>query len=80
MLNEKALGLSGGILWGAVMLVTTWASVLWGYGTAFLGVMADVYPGFSVSWGGSIVGAVYGFIDGFIGLYLLAWIYNKFEK
>ncbi len=76
-MDAKKLGLAGGILWGAVMLLFTWVAVLTGYGSAFLGLFSSLYIGYDISWLGGIVGAVYGFVDAFIGLYLLGWIYNK---
>jgi hypothetical protein len=33
--------------------------------------------GYSISWTGVVVGAVWGFIEGFLSLGLLALIYNK---
>jgi len=77
LLNARKLGLAGGILWGLSMLVITLLCLWTGYGALFLDVMENVYPGYSISWGGSIVGLVYGFIDGFVGFFLLAWLYNK---
>lgn len=79
-INSRNLGLSGGILWGLSMLVTTLICLGTGYGSDFLNVMAGIYPGYSVSLPGSVVGLIYGFLDGFIGLYVLAWIYNRLEK
>ena len=78
-MDAKRLGLAGGILWGAIMLVFTWVAVLTGYGSIFLGFFSGLYIGYSVTWLGSIIGAIYGFVDAFVGLYLLAWIYNKLE-
>ena len=79
-LNAKSFALTGGILWGLCMLITTILSVTTGYGTALLELMGSLYPGYSISWLGSIIGLVYGFIDGFIGLYIFAWLYNKLNK
>ena len=76
-MDAKKLGLAGGILWGAVMLVFTWIAVLTGYGAEFLGLFSSLYVGYKITWLGSFIGAVYGFVDAFIGLYLLGWIYNK---
>ncbi len=78
-MDEKRLGLAGGILWGAIMLVFTWIAVLSGYGSGFLGLFTSLYWGYKITWLGGIVGAIYGFVDAFIGLYLLAWIYNKLD-
>lgn len=77
MLSAKRLGLAGGILWGVAMFLMTLANIFFGYGGLWLGLMANVYPGYDVSYFGSLVGLVYGFVDGFVGLYLLAWLYNK---
>jgi hypothetical protein len=48
--------------------------------TQFANMMAGIYPGYSISYAGSVIGLVYGFVDGFIALYVLAWLYNKFEN
>ena len=79
-LDAVKLGLAGGILWGFIMLTTTWLSVGFGYGTSFLSLFVDLYPGFSISLLGSLIGAIYGFVDAFIGGFLLAWLYNKLAK
>ena len=78
-LNAKALGLAGGVLWGAIMLIMTLLAVWTGYGTAMLNGIASIYPGYSIGYLGSLVGLVYGFIDGFIGMFVFAWLYNKFD-
>lgn len=72
------LGLAGGILWGLSMFITTLVSVGSGYGAAFLNMMASIYPGFAISVPGAFLGLLYGFVDAFIFLLLLGWIYNGF--
>lgn len=79
-LNAWGLGLAGGILWAAALFITTWISLFTGYASLWLTVMMDMYPGFDISVPGSFIGLAYGFIDGFIGLFLLAWLYNHFTK
>lgn len=79
MLNPTKLGISGGILWGLSMFICTILAISVGYSTSFLTIMADIYPGYTISWLGTIIGLVYGFLDGFFGLFLLAWIYNKLK-
>lgn len=78
MLNAKSLGLAGGVLWGVSMFVMTWVNQWCGYGTEFLNLIATVYPGYALSAMGSFIGLAWGFADGFIGLFLLGWLYNKF--
>ena len=80
MLNAKLLGLSGGILWGLGLFVFTLISYSTGYAEGFLQLFTFLYPGFSITVGGSFVGLIYGFVDAFIGLYLLALLYNWLEK
>ena len=80
MLNAKNFGLAGGILWGVSMFVMTWLSLWFGYGNMWMELMASVYPGYTVSVVGSFVGLVYGFFDGFIGLFIFAWLYNLLNK
>lgn len=79
MVNPKALGLAGGVFWGASMLVLTFINIYTGYASMWLALLADVYPGYSVTFAGAFIGLVYGFLDAFIGLYILAWLYNKFN-
>lgn len=78
-LKPLALGLSLGILWGGALFLTTWLSLLTGYGKTFLDALASsLYPGYAISPLGSIVGLLYGFLDLFIMGILAAWLYNKF--
>ncbi len=79
MLNAKSLGLAGGTIWGLWLFVFTFINLYTGYGPMFAGLMADVYPGYEVTVAGSFVGLIYGFLDGSIGLFLLGWLYNKFN-
>lgn len=75
-LNAVKLGLAGGILWGLCLFIMTWVSMFTGYAMFWLAQWMDTYPGFSLTIVGSFVGLAYGFVDGFICLFLLAWIYN----
>lgn len=77
MLNARKLGLSAGIIWGATMFLMTILSIYTAYGTQWLHLMMDIYPGYTISWEGSIMGLLYGFLDGFVGCFLLGWLYNK---
>lgn len=81
-LNVKAFGLAGGILWGLGLFLMTIIVMLigQGYGITFLGIISNVYPGYKVTAGGAFLGLVYGFIDGFIGCAVFAWLYNKLVR
>jgi len=80
VLDSKKLGLAGGILAGVCMFVFTLIGVWTGYGAKWMEMMGNIYPGYSMTVGGSIVGFIYGFIDGFVSLFLLSWIYNRLLK
>ena len=77
-IKTLALGLSFGIVWGSVLFVTTWLCCFTGYEKLLLDVLASsIYPGYSISPLGSVLGFVYGFIDLTIMGTLVGWIYNK---
>jgi len=77
-LNVRSCALSTGILWGvAIFLLTIWF-LIFGYEGATLAKLSKVYLGYSVSFGGAIVGLIWGFVDGVIGGGLFAWLYNMF--
>ena len=82
-LNVKALAFTAASLWGAVMLLVGFAHFIWpGYGTAFLDVMASLYPGYEVTptMDAVILGTLYGFLDGAIAGLIFSWLYNVFVR
>ena len=76
----KRFAIAGGIIWGGVMFLTTIAALATGYGMAFLQVMASIYPGYTITATGSIVGLIYGFLDVFICVYVSTWVYEQVKK
>lgn len=79
MKNVKRAALTGGIVWGACIFLSTLAAIYFGYGIAFLEWVGSIYPGYSISLVGSIVGAIYGFFDVFIAIYIISWLYSKIK-
>lgn len=80
-LNIRAMILAMGIIWGAVVLLTGLANLIWsGYGTVFLEILSSIYPGYraSGSLGDLVVGVLYALIDGGILGLVFAWLYNRF--
>jgi hypothetical protein len=80
-LNIKAMVVTLGLIWGAVVLLTGVANLIWsGYGKAFLQVLASIYPGYKASGsiGDLITGILYALLDGGIFGLVLAWLYNRF--
>lgn len=72
------LGLAGGLIWGISLFIITWVSIYTGYAALFLGIVADIYPGYNISPIGSFIGLGYGFVDAFIFFWLLAGLHNLF--
>jgi len=80
MLNAKALALSAGIVWSLTIFITTIISVATGFGKAFLEAYGSIHPGYIITVAGAFIGLVYAFICAAVGIYILIWLYNKFEK
>ena len=78
-LSIKGMALAFGIsfAFGALFLgITSW---LFDFGTALVNAMGTVYVGYSGSLAGSLIGALWAFLDGaFLGV-LVAYLYNKFQ-
>jgi len=75
-LNGKAMAVAAAVLWGAAVFVATLTAALRGAGE-HLGHLAAVYPGYQVSYLGSLIGLGYGLVTGAVAGALLAWLYNK---
>ncbi|MBD3427059.1 MAG: hypothetical protein GF409_07525 [Candidatus Omnitrophica bacterium] len=79
-LDVKALALAGGILWGASIFILTWLGIL-GYGSNVAAQIAkSYYIGYTVTPVGSIIGALYGFVDAGVGMAVFGLIYNKLAR
>ena len=75
-LRVQAFGLATGIVMGLFVFLLTLVSLWFGRGET-IDALVVPFPGFSRSIGGAIVGLIWGFVDGFIGGALLAWLYNR---
>jgi hypothetical protein len=67
------------VLWGGSILVVGLANAIWPtYGQAVLQLSASVYPGYAGTpgVGQTIIGALYGILDGAIAGAIFAWLYN----
>ncbi len=78
-LDAGKLGLASGFLCAAYVFLMTLLATWIGYGQHWVLSIQDVYGflGYSMSFVGAILGAIYAFIDGFVFVWLLALIYNK---
>ncbi|MGD8305469.1 MAG: bacteriophage holin [Ignavibacteria bacterium] len=79
-LSKRALGLSIGLTWGLTIMLATWWLLVDGSGGMTISKLSNFYIGYSYSWGGAVIGFLWGFVDGFIGGVVIAWLYNFFSK
>ncbi len=64
-----------------LFLATVWLLVRGGPNVGeHLGLLANYFPGYRVSWAGSLLGLVYGALVGAVAGYSLAWIYNRLAR
>lgn len=80
-ISAKALALASGLLWGGGVAFTALIHLaVPSYGSAFLAFVSSIYPGFHAarSFGDALVGIGYGLVDGFVGGFIFAWLYNAF--
>ncbi|MDP8234356.1 MAG: bacteriophage holin [Candidatus Saelkia tenebricola] len=79
-LNVKALGLSLGIIWAIAAFIMGILAMMLGYGGNFVEALGSIYIGYEATLKGSIIGAIWGFIDAGICGVIVAWLYNKLAK
>lgn len=83
-LKPDAFGISCGVVAGALLFVLTAALLIKGPQVRGgeevlgpnLGLLRYYLPGYSVSWGGAVVGLLWGFGLGFLAGYVLAGFLN----
>lgn len=79
-LDIKAFGLAAGILWSASVLLMGLMATVCSWSAKFVAILSPFYIGYSAGLGGSIIGALWAFLDAAIGCALFAWLYNKLAK
>ncbi|MCS6817302.1 MAG: hypothetical protein N0A16_00690 [Blastocatellia bacterium] len=76
-LQIRAFGFAVGLVWGIIIFAMTLIVAIRGAGGEHLGRLGLLYPGYRVTYLGSVIGFVWSVIYGFIAGALLAWVYNK---
>ena len=78
-LSVKGLAVGLGVSWAVCMLFVGWTSIF-GWGVKFVETMSSVYIGFTPTFLGGAIGAIWGFVDGAIGGAIIALIYNAIVR
>lgn len=67
----------GTLLGGGLFLATAWLVVRGGEVVGpHLSLLGNYYPGYTVTWGGSFLGLVYGFLTGAVTGWVVTYLYN----
>jgi len=70
------LALALGLVWGVSVFLLGLSTMWFGYGAAWVRLLASVYIGFTPTFFGSIIGLIYGFVDFFVFGFVVALVYN----
>jgi hypothetical protein len=77
-LHKRAFGMAVGVtLGGCVFLVTAYALLVPGY-PGLLGLLANFFPGYSVTWQGALIGFLWATFAFFVAGWFLAFCRNFF--
>lgn len=80
-LNPKALALSlGGTMALGLVLLSLMSMVHGTYGNTLVSILSSVYLGYDNTIPGALIGAIWGFVDGGIMGWIIAYIYNEGPK
>ena len=82
VLNEKLLGTALGILFGSMLFLATNFLILKGgeHVGAHLALLSVFFPGYRVTFFGSLIGFFYMFVLGFIIGMVIGAVYNKIVR
>lgn len=75
-IHKRAFGIAVGSVAGMLVFALTAASVLRGGHTEILPLLANYYPGYSVSWTGAVVGFAWTFFVFFVAGWFAAFCRN----
>lgn len=76
-LSIKAFALTSGIVWGAVVCLSTLWLLMRGYDGRLISQLDHFYVGYTFSAVGAFVGLAWGFVDGALLGAIFAWLYNR---
>ena len=80
MLSIRTVALTAGILGASSMFLLAWWLIIIGNAEGPITLFERMYIGYSFTPLGSIIGAVWGFVDWGIAGAIFAWLYNWINK
>ena len=79
-MSIRAIALTDGLFGAATMFLIAWWLILIGNADGPPTLLERMYIGYSFTPLGSVIGAIWGFIDFAIGGAIAAWLYQKIKK
>ena len=79
-MSIRAFALTTGIFGATSMFLLAWWLILIGNAEGPVTLLERIYIGYSFTPMGSVIGAVWGFIDFAICGAIAAWLYSKIKK
>ena len=79
-MSIRSTGLTAGIFGAVTMFSLSWWLILIGNAEGPVTLLERVYIGYSYTPKGSIIGAIWGFVDWGIAGVIFAWLYNSINK
>ena len=77
-IKPAPFGLAFGIVYAVVFFLYGMLAALFGWGAAFAETIGSFYVGFGPTAAGALIGALWGFVVGFVFFAVGAWLYNMF--
>jgi len=79
-MSIRAFALTTGIFGAATMFFLSWWLILIGNAEGPATLLERIYIGYSFTPTGSVIGALWGFVDFGIAGAIFAWLYNKIKN
>ena len=79
-MSIRSIALTAGIFGAGSMFLIAWWLILIGNAEGPPTLLERIYIGYSFTPLGSVIGALWGFIDFAIGGAIAAWLYQKIKK
>ena len=79
-MSIRSVGLTTGIFGAASMFFLAWWLIFTGNAEGPITLFERIYIGYSFTPMGSVIGAVWGFVDFGIAGVLFVWLYNLINK
>lgn len=76
-LDAIRLATAGGLTFGFGAFILGLCATYFNWGVDVVILAESLYKGYTPTLIGSVIGATWAFVDGFVGLWIFAWIYNR---